>query len=163
MDKDLIKAAMDRNGIVIDIDALAKELSFVRDMSDLEVLTAFCVYKTGSYEGASKLLLHSVGDITNIARNQYVCKIIQHLIRNDIKTLGVKKAYDALISIVEDSGESATARNKAADTILKWSGEIGGTPEIESQRQLEGMSVEQLEDIVQQIESKRAEKAKAVE
>lgn len=156
------KANLERNGLFLDVTALAEENVFVRDMNEIEIATAFALYETGCTEAAAALL--SVGQDAVIAasRRASTQRLIKILIRSDLETKGLKKAYDALTNVMDDDGESANARIRAAETVLKWSGELDKERDKSQEQELSNMPIGELEGLIDKLQARKDELSKNV-
>ena len=156
------KEALTRNNISFDVTTLAQDHGFIRDMNEIDMACAFALHETGCPEAAAALLQVSIGQTVTASRRPSVQRLIKILIKSDLHSSGIKKAYDALVEVIDDNGETATARNRAAETLLKWSGEIGKEQDRELQDDLSSMSIGELEGAIKQLEDKKAELSKNV-
>lgn len=140
---------------VADVASLAEDHPFINDMSDLEVVAALALHRTGCPQHAAKILDVAKKDIVSASRKRSVQDLLRVLVVSDLKTFGVKRAYDALAEVVDDPESTANARIRAAETLLKWSGELGGEADKRTARELSEMSVEELERTIHALEDQR--------
>lgn len=154
--------ALELNGQSLDVSDLSKDNPFIQDMSEEQIAAGFALYVTGCASAAAKLLHRKKTDITRVSRCTSVRRLIKALIRSDLDTTGIKSAFDALQSVVNDDGESATARTRAAEMLLKWSGEIGKEQEKDREKDLSNMTIGELESVITKLEAQKAELSKDV-
>jgi hypothetical protein len=149
------REALERNNLFLDVTGLAEDHPFIRDMTEIEIGCAFGLFQTGCPEAASQLLGINRQLGATASRRASVQRLLRVLVRADVQSTGVKKAYDALTSVLDDSGESANARIKAAETVLKWSGELGGESDKEREAELSNMSIHDLERTIHKLQDQR--------
>lgn len=154
------KEALANNGFTLDVSALAEEFTFIRDMNEIEIGTAFALYQTGCELSAAGLLQLEQNVVQSASRRTSVQRLIKILVKSDLQTSGIKKAYDALTEVMDDNGESANARIRAAETVLKWSGEIGKEQDKGKEDELSAMSIGELESVISKLQAKKDELSK---
>lgn len=162
------KNLLDSN-INLDVSDLANEYSFIRNMSDAEIAVAACLFRTGDVAASAKLLNLGQDTITKYSRKRLVHKLLRILTMSEVKTTGLKVAFDTLKDIMDDQSESANARIRAAENVLKWSGEFDKASGDSDDDDLAGMSIDDLEAVISnlnkrklELEDNRADKADTV-
>lgn len=150
-----VKENLDRNGISLDVSGLVEEHQFIRDMDSFDIAAAFALHQTGSKDGAAGLLQSTKCRLDQASRKASVQRLVAVLVRSDLKSTGIKKAYDALIGIIDDDGQTANARIKAAETVLKWAGETDRPDNDKDMDDLSNMSIGELEATISKLAKKR--------
>lgn len=154
--------SMANNHIVLDMDGLASEAPFVRDMSAMQIVAAVFLYRTGDIDVTSGLLGLNLGEGSTICRCKEVRRLVKFFVRSDLETRGLILAKDTLYGIMDDKAESANARIRAAEAALKWAGEMDRQSEKDDEDELSSMSIAELESKIAGLEQVKDKKVKAL-
>lgn len=153
--KELLKINLG-DDIFFDIEVLSDTHGFIKDMQELDIGIALALHMSGDILSSSGLLGVTKSRIANRSRKPSVQRLLRLLIKSDLFTFGLKKAYDTAMGIMDDTEQAPAARLKAAEMVLKWSGELDKAGGKDDDRtNLADLSVEQLNNLVNNLTKNR--------